>query len=239
MTCGVCRHAWETPAEPPSAPVDCPSCEAHVCACGCGAHLGEMKATARYSTPACRTALERAGWGTTRGARAHVAQTKGSVHPLDEVRARHEESKGRWTTIVREHLNRTLLTTGYVSAEDFDALGIPDEHHNLANAQIGGYVSGKYIEAITWKRSKKASRKSGKFWVFKLTELGRESLSSTAGSSADASSGAVDDVSVGSGGKDSAEDGSPHGADLPTSAEPARLPGLAESAAARHLRDVA
>jgi hypothetical protein len=95
---------------------------------------------------------------------------------LDEVRAQHEESKGRWTVIVREHLNRTLLQTGFISAEDFDALGVPDEHRNLANAQMGGYSSKGYIEPVSWRRSTKASRKSGKIWTHRLTDLGREKL---------------------------------------------------------------
>lgn len=103
-------------------------------------------------------------------------------HPLDEVRALHEESKGRWTVVVREHLNRTLLDTGHVSAEDFDKLGIPAEHSNLANAQMGSYVA----------------RKSGKFWIYRITGLGREKLAGV-GAGARASSAKEHAASVDSG----------------------------------------
>ncbi len=87
--------------------------------------------------------------------------------------------------------------TGYVSAEDFEALGVPDEHHNVPGAQMGGYVSAGLMEAVTFKRwstKAKASRKSGKYWVYKITEKGRQKLSRTAGLEGD--EGAVRSAAV-------------------------------------------
>lgn len=136
------------------------------CDCGCGASLVEMRSDARFASEACKKRFQR----------ADSRDKAGTDHPLDEVRALHEESKGRWTVVVREHLNRTLLDTGHVSAEDFDKLGIPAEHSNLANAQMGSYVARKLMEPVSWKRSTKPSRKSGKFWIYRITDLGREKL---------------------------------------------------------------
>lgn len=100
-------------------------------------------------------------------------------HALDEVRGLLEEHKGDWTIIVREHARRTLLVTGYLSAADFTALGVPDEHCNLPGAQIGAYANAGYMEAISFKRwsaEAKASRKSGKYWVYRVTQKGKEQL---------------------------------------------------------------
>lgn len=129
----------------------------------------------RYHQEPCRYAQ----WVLDQEDSSEAPAQRVGLQDLDEVRALHEESKGHWTTIVREHLNRTLLVTGYVSAEDFDELGIPPEHSNLANAQMGGYSRMGYMEAISWRRSTKPSRKSGKIWTHKLTEKGRLELSHT------------------------------------------------------------
>ena len=112
----------------------------------------------------------------------------GQVHPLDDVRGLQEEHKSPWPMIVREHLNRTLVKTGYVSAEDFDALGIPPEHSNLANAQMGAYSRMGYMEKVSWHRSKKPSRKSGTVWTHRITSKGRQELSKLVGVDAGGSS---------------------------------------------------
>jgi hypothetical protein len=104
-----------------------------------------------------------------------------TIHPLDDVRGLHEEFKGDWTTIVREHLNRTLVGKGYVSADDFDALGIPPEHSNLANAQMGAYSRMGFMEKVSWRRSTKPSRKSGTIWTHRITEKGRTELTKLVG----------------------------------------------------------
>lgn len=181
------------------------------CGCGCGASLAGMRSDAVYHSEACKKRAER----------ARSRDKAGTEHPLDEVRALHEESKGRWTVVVREHLNRTLLDTGHVSAEDFDRLGIPAEHSNLANAQMGSYVARGFMEPVSWKRSTKPSRKSGKFWIYRITDLGREKL---AGLSAGPTSGPP--VSAQSG-----EKGSGDGVvgPSPSPESPAPLPGLEPS----------
>ncbi len=86
MNCGVCKHAWEVPAEKPTAPVACPECDAHVCACGCGEDLADMRAHALYKGRACAVALARAGYATTRAAKANRNRTGASVHSLDDAR---------------------------------------------------------------------------------------------------------------------------------------------------------
>ena len=141
----------------------------------CGEDFEAKRGHARWCSDRCRWEA----WSEQDPDSSHNALSEVSTPTLDEVRAHHEESKGKWTAIVREHLNRTLLVTGYVSAEDFDALGIPAEHSNLANAQMGSYSRQGYMEAISWRRSTKPSRKSGKFWIHKLTEKGRLELSHT------------------------------------------------------------
>ncbi|HUB98543.1 MAG TPA: CGNR zinc finger domain-containing protein [Solirubrobacterales bacterium] len=139
---------------------------------GCDKRFIAKNPRRRFCSDDCRFEA----WDQSNPRTPREDRTTVDAHPLDEVRAQHEESKGRWTVIVREHLNRTLIETGYVNAEDFDALGIPAEHSNLANAQMGGYVNAGYMEAISWRRSTKPSRKSGKIWVYKITKLGREKL---------------------------------------------------------------
>lgn len=171
--------------------------ESRICACGCGGSLTGLRADALYQSEACKKRAQRA-----------ASRDKAGTESLDEVRAKHEESKGRWTVIVREHLNRTLFVTGYVSAEDFDALGIPPEHSNLANAQMGSYSKQGFMEAISWHRSKKPSRKSGKVWVHKLTEKGREHLSPLVGSDREASLVGASQLAVAS---NQSQDSSPVG----------------------------
>lgn len=115
-------------------------------------------------------------------------------HVLDEVRGLLEEHKGDWTLIVREYARGTLLATGHLSAADFTILGVPVEHCNLPGAQIGAYAAAGYMEAVTfrrWSAEQKASRKSGKYWVYRITHKGKEKLSPPTGSEGEiAASGA-------------------------------------------------
>lgn len=142
---------------------------------GCDERFAAKNPRRRFCSDDCRFEA----WDTAHPRLDLSDRTTVDTPDLDEVRAQHEESKGHWTVIVREHLNRTLLETGFVSALDFDALGVPPEHVNLANAQMGAYSRAGFMEPVTWQRSKKASRKSGKIWTFRITEKGRDKLTST------------------------------------------------------------
>lgn len=142
----------------------------------CDAPFEAKRDSARFCGQDCRNE-----WHTeNRAASSETPGQRVTSHVLDEVRGLHEEHKGDWTTIIREHARRTLLVTGYLSAADFLALGVPDEHCNLPGAQIGAWAKAGYMEAIVFKRwstEAKASRKSGKYWVYRITTKGKQKLS--------------------------------------------------------------
>lgn len=152
----------------------------------CGDHFEAKRQHARYCSEPCSTQ----GWVEEQvyGPQRSPERVTSGAHPLDDVRGLLEEYKGDWTAIIREHARRTLLATGFLSAPDFDALGVPAEHCNIPGAQIGAFASAGYMEAVTFKRwsaEAKASRKSGKYWIYRITEKGKEKL---AGPTADSSS---------------------------------------------------
>ncbi|HEY6731936.1 MAG TPA: hypothetical protein VI039_13050 [Solirubrobacterales bacterium] len=127
-----------------------------------------------YDVEACRYQ----GWIQKEVEAAEASAQRVEVHDLDEVRGRAEESKekARYTLIAREHITHTLVATGYFSAEDFDALGIPAEHVNVCTSWIGNFSRRKLMEPISWRASSKPSRKGGKVWTYKITEKGRAEL---------------------------------------------------------------
>lgn len=183
MNCGCCSRAWTVPAEKPEGPVHCPNCEAHICACGCGTHLIGMRADSVFNAPSHREALRRAGWSTTAAATAHRAVTGATIHPLAEVRTEQEQvkEKARWALIVREHMARTLLETGFFHADDLDPLGIPEEHRNIAGSQSGGFVARGVMTEIGRRASAKPSRKKAKSAIYEITEKGRAELTKLVG----------------------------------------------------------
>lgn len=150
--------------------------ETRICAYSqCEVEFEPKRPHHRFHSEACRYGdyLERQENG--REARAQRV----GAHDLDEVRARGEESKGdkaRWALIVREHIAHTLTATGYVSAEDLDALGIPPEHVNIGNSWLGHFSKRRLMAPVIWRYSSKPSRKGGKVWTYRITEKGREEL---------------------------------------------------------------
>lgn len=109
----------------------------------CDTPFEAKRDSARYCGEQCKN-----DWHTeNRAASSDALPQRVEPHVLDEVRGLHEEFKGDWTAIVREHARRTLLVTGYLSAADFLALGVPTEHCNVPNAQIGGWARAGYMEA--------------------------------------------------------------------------------------------
>lgn len=146
----------------------------------CNTPFEAKRDAARYCSERCKN-----DWHTeNRAAMSQLDPQRVEGHALDEVRGLLEEEKPEWAVIVREHARRTLLATGYLSAADFIALGVPDEHCNLPGAQLGAFVNAGYMEAISFKRwsaEAKASRKSGKYWVYRITLKGKEQLGPLAG----------------------------------------------------------
>src|ERR1044072_5278188 len=102
MSCSNCGHVWKVPGVRPDSPVFCPMCEQHVCGCGCGADLGDMRADALFQSRACYIALIRAGEGTPRAASANVARTQ----PLEEIRAAQEVGR-RASSNPRRHKRKS------------------------------------------------------------------------------------------------------------------------------------
>lgn len=43
MCCRACRHVWVDGASLPEEAVSCPNCETHVCGCGCGIELTDIR----------------------------------------------------------------------------------------------------------------------------------------------------------------------------------------------------
>jgi len=154
----------------------------------CDTPFEAKRDSARYCSEQCKN-----DWHTeNRAASVDTLPQRVEGHVLDEVRGLLEEHKGDWTLIVREFARRTLFTTGYLSAADFTILGVPDEHCNLPGAQIGAFAGAGYMEAISFKRwsaEAKASRKSGKYWVYRITQKGKEHLSPLVGSTSCSSLG--------------------------------------------------
>lgn len=175
MCCRSCRHVWDTSASLPEDAVDCPNCGLHVCACGCGIDLSDMKANAVWFDRSHYMRLYRAEQAGRIAANPHATRTR---HALDEVRGDAEENpeKARWTLIVREQIARTLIHTGYFSAADLEPLGIPAAHGNVCTSQIGTFASRRLMEKVRWRKSEKPSRKGGILWTFRITEKGRKEL---------------------------------------------------------------
>lgn len=128
----------------------------------------------RFHSESCRYAQ----WADEQQNGSEDGAQRVGAHALDEVRGVAEESaeKSRWTLIAREHLTHTLIETGYFSADDFESIGIPAEHVNVGNSQMGRFSKQKLMEAITWRYSTKPSRKGGKLWTYRITAKGRQDL---------------------------------------------------------------
>lgn len=185
LNCNTCDHIWTGPSEAPEEPVNCPRCDAHVCACGCGANLGTQRSNAIYKSRACAMSLRRAGNGTTRAAKANTSRTRervgsrgGNLRSVGEAREAQESSKekARWTLIAREHIARTLTTTGYFHADDMAPLGIPEQHCNVIGSQIASYVNRKLMKKVGERKCSHKAANGRKAAIYRITDLGRDRL---------------------------------------------------------------
>src|ERR1044072_4425101 len=172
MSCSNCGHVWKVPGVRPDSPVFCPMCEQHVCGCGCGADLGDMRADALFQSRACYIALIRAGEGTPRAASANVARTQ----PLEEIRPAQEAAKAEWSTAIYAEIVRILQARGSSHADDLDPMGIPDDCRNIVGAQVGALVGKGWAQEVGRRASSNPRRHKRKSGVFELTRKGREGL---------------------------------------------------------------
>lgn len=144
----------------------------------CGRWFEAKRPHAVYCKDTCRTnAWERDGFDAEQDQLQRVEGQ--AAHPLQTTREEQEASKekARWTLMIREHLSRTLLATGYVHADDFDALGVPDEHRNCIGSQMGPFVQKGWMVEVSRRASANPRRKKAKSAVYQLTAKGRTELS--------------------------------------------------------------
>lgn len=167
-TCG--HHSWEIEV---GSSERCPRCGAlgqPICACGCGASLSEMRADAVYRSEACAKRLQRNGRPDTDPTR----------QPLREVRGGQEEggASADHLILAREQITRTLLATGFFTADDLEPLGIPEQYRRSVHGSATGYFSGEklFMEEASRRKSERPERKGAKNTVFRITVKGRREL---------------------------------------------------------------
>jgi hypothetical protein len=165
MRCARCDGEWKTPAARPLAPVACPFCNVHVCGCGCGADLSELRRGAIYHSESHSKALARA-------ASPDVAP----IRSVAEARAIQEDAKGYWSAIVREGIIAVLRETGYFHADDLGHLGIPDEHRNIIGSQTAKLVNQKWMVKRGERKSVNPSRNAAKTGIYQATAFGLEGI---------------------------------------------------------------
>jgi hypothetical protein len=171
MSCCNCEHSWRVPAKPAERPVFCPSCTCHVCACGCGTDLSDMRANALYHSRAHAMALSRAGGASPRAAKAHIVRTA----PVADVRAEQEAAEAHWSMTVRECIIDVLRGTGYYHADDLIEQ-VPDEYRRLISTQTAKLANQKWMVKVGERKSVVKARNAAKSGIYKLTPLGREKL---------------------------------------------------------------
>ncbi len=105
-----------------------------------------------------------------------------STHPLPlqdvcEIQSLSAE-KARWGLIVREHIARTLLETGYFHCDDLDALGVPPAHCNVKGSQIGSFRSQGLMEKTGQERKVSHVAANGRRApIYRISAKGRKELS--------------------------------------------------------------
>jgi hypothetical protein len=174
MKCNRCDAEWSVPVgERPGAAVHCPYCEAHICGCGCGADLSEMRADAVYHSEAHGKKLQRLR-------SADIAPTR----TVADARALQEDAKAHWSMVVDEAIVRHFRRdpSGKFHADDLETLGIPDDHRNVIGSQIAKWVNRKRMVECGRRASTVPSRNGAKSNEYRLTERGARVV---AGSSAD------------------------------------------------------
>lgn len=141
-----------------------------VCACNCGASLAGLRADAVYASEAC----------SKRARRAASPDKARTGQPLKEVRGQQEEggASADYLLLAREQICRTLLATGYFTADDLEPLGIPKEYRRSVHGSATGYFSGEepFMEEAGRRKSERPERKGAKNTVFRISAKGRREL---------------------------------------------------------------
>lgn|GEM_PF-5591368 len=145
--------------------------------CGRGFEPGHPRQ--RFCTPTCRANQHyvdnpEKGRQLQDGALRCVAE-----QPLREVRGQQEEgASADYLILAREQIGRTLLATGWFTADDLEPLGIPKRFRRSVHGSATGYFSGELgcmVEAGR-RKSERPARKGGKNTVFRITAKGRREL---------------------------------------------------------------
>lgn len=100
-------------------------------------------------------------------------------HALREVRGQQEEgASADYLQLAREQICRTLLATGYFTADDLEPLGIPKEYRRSVHGSATGYFSGEepLMEEAGRRKSERPERKGAKNTIFRITAKGRREL---------------------------------------------------------------
>jgi hypothetical protein len=166
MECGRCGAEWTVPrAERPGAAVHCPYCEAHICGCGCGADLSEMRADAVFSSEAHSKRLKLV-------ASAERAPKK----TVADARALQEDAKAHWSMVVDEAILRHFKAdpTGTLHADDLESLGIPDAHRNCIGSQFAKWVNRGRMVGCGRRKSEIPTRNAAKSNEYRITQKGRD-----------------------------------------------------------------
>lgn len=167
MRCRRCDAEWSVPVgERPGSAVHCPYCEAHICGCGCGADLSEMRADAVYQSEAHTKRLKRV-------ASADTAPTK----TVADARALQEDAKAHWSMVVDEGIFRHFKAdpTGTLHADDLESLGLPVEHkQGIIGSQFAKWINRNRMVECGRRASTVPSRNGAKSNLYRLTDKGRD-----------------------------------------------------------------
>lgn len=103
-----------------------------------------------------------------------------ATHPLADARGLQEEGgdSADYLILAREQIARTLLHTGWFTADDLEPLGIPQQYRRSVHGSATGYFSGEqpYMEEAGRRKSERPERKGAKNTVFRITARGRREL---------------------------------------------------------------
>jgi len=109
-----------------------------------------------------------------------IGGSEGERQPLRAVRGQQEEGQASadYLILAREQIARTLLHTGWFTADDLEPLGIPQQYRRSVHGSATGFFSGEqpYMEEAGRRKSERPERKGAKNTVFRITVKGRREL---------------------------------------------------------------
>lgn len=142
----------------------------------CGRSFEPKRPHQIYDTEECRYQ----GWIEKEVLAAQAGDQRVEKQPLRSVRGQQEEGgdSADYLILAREQIARTLLHTGWFTADDLEPLGIPQQYRRSVHGSATGYFSGEqpYMEEAGRRKSERPERKGGKNTVFRITARGRREL---------------------------------------------------------------